>query len=710
MSEEFKVKVGVELDTSKLDSQIAKVKPSNKIKCDVELNEASVQHIVNQLNDGIKAFGKNGNEIKFTADVTGLKKDVASAVKDVTGKSAANNIKLNADTSTAKKELSGLTATIEKSENGFKELRNQLAGMKFDNSSIDAFMKELENSLVTVDKVEASFKDDHTFTLTVKGADEAEKKIQAVITAKEKLDKEGNGTGEWGTSTKVTHTLVDSAADAKKAAAEAKQAVAEEAAAIKQAKAEEAAAAKQAAAEAKAAAQEQAAAEKEAAAAAKAAAKEQEAAAQSAAKAAAQRQKLIDTYKAEKQSQVDVDSKYNKINDPTKDLTSAYDSYKNAKKNLFDTENFTDDVVAVNEYNAALETVKNQLSIVSDKEKQAAAAAKAEASAQKEATAAMQLRSKANNLSQSMDLWLKRNSAAAETFGGQIRSLQAELQSCDATRLSGIQSEFKTITTQAEIAGKTGLTFVDGLKQKFAELSSYFSAASIIMTGIQTVKEMAQNVLDVDTQMTELKRVTDLTTDQYAGIYDRLISSAQEYGTQLTDLISATADWSRAGFDADVAAGLAEITSVYQHIADLDYDTSAENLLTAYKGFQTQLDEQFGNDETAAVTHIADVYNEIDNNYATTAADIGEAVKRSASALSLAGNSLEETAGMVTGITEVTQDPEKVGNSLKVLSMRIRGKLSCHRTRKVCTLCSYCLCYNNKNIEDSYIRQSARVA
>nr|DAL78527.1 MAG TPA: minor tail protein [Caudoviricetes sp.] len=674
MAEEFKVKVGVEVDTAGLDAQIAKIKPSNKIKCDVELNDASVQHIVDQLNNGIKAFGKNGNEIKFTADVTCLKKDVASAVKGMTGKSAANNIKVNADTSNAKKELSGLTAVIEKSENGFEELRSQLAGMKFNNSSIDAFMKELENSLVTVEKVDASFKDDHTFTLTVKGADEAEKKIQAVITAKEKLDEEGNSTGIWNTSTKVSHNLYDRAAEEKKAAAAAKQAAAEEAAAVKQAKAEEAAAAKQAAAQAKAAAQEQAAAEKQVAEAARQAAKEQAAAAQIAANAATQRQKLIDTYKAEKQSKVDVDSKYNKINNPSEDLTKAYNAYKNAKKNLFDTENFTDNVVAVNQYNAALETVKNQLSIVANKEKDAAAAAKAEASAQKEAAAAMQLRSKANNLSMSMDVWLQKNSKAAKTFGGQIRSLQMELKSCDATRLSGIQSEFKTITMQAESAGKTGMDMTSRLKTQFTRLSSYFGAASVMLAGVQTFKEGFQNVLDVDTKLTELYRVTDLTSSQYSDVYDTLTSSAQKYGATLTDLISQTADWSRAGFsDPDTAARLSEITSVYQHIADLDAKTSMENLLTAYKGFEPQLKKQFGGDASAAAEHIADVYNEIDNNYATTAADIGEAVKRSASALSLAGNSLEETAGMVTGITEVTQDPEKAGNSLKVLSMRLRG-------------------------------------
>lgn len=655
MAEEFKVKVGVEVDTAGLDAQIAKIKPSNKIKCDVELNDASVQHIVDQLNNGIKAFGKNGNEIKFTADVTGLKKDVASAVKGVTGKSAANNIKVNADTSAAQNKISNLNNVVENGKVNFEQFKkvmqsSQFAKFDLNDEEIKAMAKSLNDLGITIKGLDIDFKDDHTLNFKATGIDELKQDVKDVVTYARQADEAMEEIAPKG-SVKVYKDN-----SAKEAAAAAKQAAAEEAAAVKQAKAEEAAAAKQAAAQAKAAAQEQA------------------AAAQIAANAATQRQKLIDTYKAEKQSKVDVDSKYNKINNPSEDLTKAYNAYKNAKKNLFDTENFADNVVAVNQYNAALETVKNQLSIVANKERDAATAAKAEASAQKEAAAAMQLRSKANNLSMSMDAWLKRNSAAAKTFGGQIRSLQAELKSCDATRFSGIQSEFKTITTQAEIIGKTGLSMGDRLKMQFTKLSSYFGAASVIMTGIQAVKEGFQNVLDVDTKLTELYRVTDFTSSQYSDVYDTLTTSAQKYGATLTDLISQTADWSRAGFsDPDTAARLSEITSVYQHIADLDAKTSMENLLTAYKGFEPQLKKQFGGDAAAAAEHIADVYNEIDNNYATTAADIGEAVKRSASALSLAGNSLEETAGMVTGITEVTQDPEKAGNSLKVLSMRLRG-------------------------------------
>lgn len=383
----------------------------------------------------------------------------------------------------------------------------------------------------------------------------------------------------------------------------------------------------------------------------------------------------------------DFDRKFKKLTEPTKESIAAAKRISEVKEKINKQASFVgprteQDQIAyekeltanTKEYYAALKSGNNIVQENINKENDAANAAKAGAKAEKEAAAAMQLRAKANNLSLSMDVWLQKNSKAADKFGQQIRNLQMELKSCDATRLSGIQSEFKTITMNAEAAGKTGISMADRLKMQFTRLSSYFGAASVIIAGVQILKEGFQNVLDVDTKLTELYRVTDLTSSQYSNVYDTLTASAQKYGTTLTDLISQTADWSRAGFnDPKQAAGLAEITSVYQHIADIDADTSMENILTAYKGFEPQLKKQFGSDAAAAAEHIADVYNEIDNNYATTAADIGEAVKRSASALSIAGNSLEQTAGMVTGITEVTQDPEKAGNSLKVLSMRLRG-------------------------------------
>ena len=61
------------------------------------------------------------------------------------------------------------------------------------------------------------------------------------------------------------------------------------------------------------------------------------------------------------------------------------------------------------------------------------------------------------------------------------------------------------------------------------------------------------------------------------------------------------------------------------------------------------------------------------NKFALTAADVGTGLKESASALATANNSMEQSAAMISAITEITQDASGAGNALKTYSLRLRG-------------------------------------
>ena len=61
------------------------------------------------------------------------------------------------------------------------------------------------------------------------------------------------------------------------------------------------------------------------------------------------------------------------------------------------------------------------------------------------------------------------------------------------------------------------------------------------------------------------------------------------------------------------------------------------------------------------------------NNFAISSDGIASGLQRSASTLVAAGNSLEQSIAMLAAGNKVIQDPEALGNALKVLSMRIRG-------------------------------------
>ena len=351
-------------------------------------------------------------------------------------------------------------------------------------------------------------------------------------------------------------------------------------------------------------------------------------------------------------------------------LKDAYnalgDVQKAYRENQSDIKNQERLIAAQERFNSALTKTNNLVSANKSYEKTSKAQ-------QKAVNAASDLKNQRNLFLNDVEIWSKNNSAALPQFGKQIDDIKSRIRSCDAAGLKNLRTEFKNVTQQAQLADKATLSFTDRLKMQARRYAAYFGVASAMMGVTRGIRSMFDNTLKVDTAMTELYRVTDLTSSDYSNLYDKMSESAQKYGTVLSDLIGETADWSRAGFDANTATSLAEITTIYQHIADLDYSEASENLLTAYKGFESQLKEKFGEDSASAVSHIGDVLNELDNNYAVTAAGIGEGIQRSASALSVAGNTLEETAAMIGGIEEVTQDPEKAGNALKVVSMRIRG-------------------------------------
>lgn len=315
----------------------------------------------------------------------------------------------------------------------------------------------------------------------------------------------------------------------------------------------------------------------------------------------------------------------------------AFERANSAKKEFYKTEGF----------------LKNDISQYSGLKKQAEEAEKA-------ALAFDNLNLKKTNFYDSIDVWRKNHSAVIGTdFDTQLTNIQNRIQDIDSPgSLNNLKAEFAQVTNQAQLADKATLNVGDRIKNQLKQCATYFGVAGAMMVGSQGIRSMFNNTLQVDTQMTELRRVTDLSESQYTNLFSEMTASAQQYGVALSDIISATADWSRAGFNANTSKQLAEITTMYQHVSDLDYDEAAQNLLTSYKGFEKQLTERYNGDATQAVGHIGDILNELDNKYAVTAAGVGEGLKRSASALDVANNTLEESAAMVAGASEVTQDPK----------------------------------------------------
>lgn len=257
---------------------------------------------------------------------------------------------------------------------------------------------------------------------------------------------------------------------------------------------------------------------------------------------------------------------------------------------------------------------------------------------------------------------------ADPTQSGQLITNYSEFEKVLA-RVKNSISIVKSETAGMSSATASALNFKDILKS----VTGIYSYISAIRLAIRYTKQMAQEVLAVDTSMTGLRRVTDLSSEQYTTMYKDMVGNAKQYGATLTEIIDGTTNWVKLGFDPETSKELANITAMYQHVTDLDTGTATKNLITAYKGFEKTLLDQNGGDITSSVMQIADIYDKLGNEFAESAADVGDGLSKSAAVLQEGGASIQEAAGMFTGIQEVLQDSGKAGNTLKILTLRIRG-------------------------------------
>lgn len=254
-------------------------------------------------------------------------------------------------------------------------------------------------------------------------------------------------------------------------------------------------------------------------------------------------------------------------------------------------------IQSYNNYKRALESVRNQL--------------KQNQIAEQSATNTVALNQAKQNLSLKMSNWLRDNSAAAKQFGGEIQNLQAQLKKCgNMSAVNNVGKAFNNVILQAKAAGVATQNLGDKIKTQFSKYSSYFSVASVFMYTTRALRSMFNQVKAIDSAMTELKKVTDETDASYNDFLSNAASRAKEIGTTIDGLVSSTADFARLGYNFKDAQGLAEVANIYAVVGDEveGVEGATESLISTMAAFK---DEMNGMSNTDFAMSITDKFNEI---------------------------------------------------------------------------------------------------
>lgn len=275
----------------------------------------------------------------------------------------------------------------------------------------------------------------------------------------------------------------------------------------------------------------------------------------------------------------------------------------------------------------------------------------------------------ANLKSQLMD-YLEKFPKVSSAMGDSVRELQAALADPNAYQNIGkLKQQMAELRAQAKALGLESESLFDKFEKLFGQHLSTMITMAALHKMQDALRIVYQNVVEIDTAVTELRKVSEYAGKSLEEYMGRASEQAQKLGVSISDYINSTADWKRLGYSDEDAENMATYSTLLKNVGDGidDVNTSSSYLISTLQGFGLLADQA------------EDVVNKIDavaNTQPVTAKDLGEILTRSSAAMSAANNTLEETIALGTAANAVIQDADTVGTTLKSLSMYLRAAKS----------------------------------
>lgn len=214
-------------------------------------------------------------------------------------------------------------------------------------------------------------------------------------------------------------------------------------------------------------------------------------------------------------------------------------------------------------------------------------------------------------------------------------------------------------------AGETSNVLIKTLENAYKFMRFYLVGGALV--GIFRVfRQGIAEVIALDSALTELNKVLDVSTDELVSYTREAYKMGEVLGRTGKEVINATAEFARAGYNLAESSKLAEQAILLTNVAEGLENTAeaAGYLIAVMKGYNLTAQDS---------VHIVDLLNEVSNNYAVSTLKLAEGLQRTSGTLSQTGTSVEELAGILTAGYEVLRNMEKVSSGLVTISTRLRG-------------------------------------
>lgn len=231
----------------------------------------------------------------------------------------------------------------------------------------------------------------------------------------------------------------------------------------------------------------------------------------------------------------------------------------------------------------------------------------------------------------------------------------SQVQSKVAEMNNKCTNSLKTLQTQVKATDNAQKGFGQRLSQMASSLGIYMSVAMVMRKVYSSIREGITEVIALEDSMVSLQRVYNVTGQSVESFQAKLVSTSKQLGASATDYINAVTSFKKLGYDINESQKLATETTKFNLAGDINnMEEATKSVVSVLRGFKMDASE---------VTNVVDQMNTASNEYAVSASDLTDIMKKSSSSLSVYGNSLQESLSLGTVANEVMQDSSRVGRA-----------------------------------------------
>ena len=206
---------------------------------------------------------------------------------------------------------------------------------------------------------------------------------------------------------------------------------------------------------------------------------------------------------------------------------------------------------------------------------------------------------------------------------------------------------------------RSGASFKSALRR----VVMWGAASRLVYGGIAKLKSSLDEISGIEVSVAQLRMVMSPLETDFIKLQKAAVGFAKTYGLGVNDVLVSMKVFAQQGLTQEEVIDRTRVATLAANVTTLDSKAATEALTAAMKIFR---------EEGTSAVRFLDAWSETEAKHAITAADMANAIKKSAAAAKTAGVTFDELNGIVAAIGSVTrQSGKEVGTAMRFIFRRL---------------------------------------